>query len=172
MNRSKGLDRRGRRTPGEYESRESACEGRWCVFVFAGLGKGLISTSNTRTEQAKRTPANRIKFPSADQLSLSALNHQRKSIYLSLHPKPVVSPIPPLSSLPSRCLVRLLGVSLASLRCLDDVLTFEARDRLDALERQEALDRCDTSDTILIRVVGSIPKFGCGNSFELGESIP
>ena len=63
-------------------------------------------------------------------------------------------------------------MSLASLRCLDDVLIFEERDRLDALERKEALDSCDTSDTILIREVGSTPKLGCGNSFEFGESIP
>lgn len=38
--------------------------------------------------------------------------------YLSLQPKPVVRPMPPLNNLPSRCLTRLLGVSLESFGCL------------------------------------------------------
>jgi hypothetical protein len=46
--------------------------------------------------------------------------------HLSLHPKPVVRPILPLNNLPSRCLTRLLGVSLESLGCLLPVELFLA----------------------------------------------
>ena len=40
---------------------------------------------------------------------------QNAFAYLSLHPKPVVRPMPPRKSLPSLCLVRLLRVSRSSL---------------------------------------------------------
>lgn len=43
---------------------------------------------------------------------------------LSLQPKPVVRPMPPLNNLPSRCLTRLLGVSLESFGCLLPVELF------------------------------------------------
>lgn len=53
---------------------------------------------------------------------------------LSLHPSPVVSPMPPLSSLPSRCLTLRCGVSLASLRCFEEVLVVDISERLDKLD--------------------------------------
>lgn len=65
-----------------------------------------------------------------DSLRVSAEGASSSS--LSLHPRPVVRPMPPFSSFPSRCLVRLLGVSLESLRCLDEVLE---SDTLEALEK-------------------------------------
>ena len=54
---------------------------------------------------------------------------------LSLHPSPVVSPIPPLSNLPSRCLTLLCGVSLASLGCFEQVLVVDISERFDALDK-------------------------------------
>ena len=84
MARSEGLDRRGRSAPGEHESRQPTRESRRCVFVFAGLGKDLISIPKTRTEQAKRTPANEIEFSSADQPSIRTSSP--KEIHLPVTP--------------------------------------------------------------------------------------
>lgn len=54
---------------------------------------------------------------------------------LSLQPKPVVRPIPPLKSLPSRCLTRLLGVSRESLGCLLPVELLVIKDASDWFEK-------------------------------------
>lgn len=65
---------------------------------------------------------------------------------LSLHPKPVVRPIPPLNNLPSRCLTRLLGVSLESFGCLLPVELFVSKEASEKLEWREAWDKSEATE--------------------------
>lgn len=64
----------------------------------------------------------------------SRAHPRKKDTHLSLHPRPVVNPIPPWSNLPSRCLTLLRGVSLVSLACFEHVLVVDINDRFDAFE--------------------------------------
>jgi hypothetical protein len=85
---------------------------------------------------------------------------------LSLHPKPVVRPMPPLNNLPSRCLTRLLGVSLESFGCLLPVELFVSSEASEWLDWRDACDKFEAMER----------RFGAGGddgrSFEWGERRP
>lgn len=82
----------------------------------------------------------RVNGEGASSSSLSGKNCQKEILvetgiardctrtHLSLHPSPVVRPIPPLSVEPSRCRTRRRGVSRASLIIPDLVITESARE--------------------------------------------
>lgn len=88
---------------------------------------------------------------------------------LSLHPKPVVRPIPPLNNLPSRCLTRLLGVSLESFGCLLPVELLVTNDASEWFEKVLRLDWREACEA-MERRLGS--GGGAGRSFECGERRP
>lgn len=98
---------------------------------------------------------------------------------LSLHPRPVVSPIPPFNKRPSRCRVLLLTVSLSSLNTpdfgftdvasmMDKVSTFGVWMRKKRYKRVEAILNLSAATG----GSGDGERPGFAMSFELGDNNP
>ena len=109
---------------------------------------------------------------------MSDVKKQLNESYLSLHPRPVVNPMPPLSNLPSRCLTRRVRVSLSSLMIPDLVITEPNSRGISTICKEELAVYLPFETKLILlpgrpsKGVAALEQAACGNSLELGERRP